>query len=89
MIATVVIGSLAVWIGLYIRGQMKNADRKLSAFLQNREVDGESSDMAVSRQLLALNRSTSVGAGRRLTFSEPVSSAGDGKVSETHDARQG
>ena len=88
MFASVVICSLAVWIGIYIRRQIKNADHNLSTFLHNRQLDATSREMAVSRQLVALNRSTSVGAGPAVTPSEPGSSAGNGKVSENHDAQQ-
>jgi hypothetical protein len=84
MFATIVIGSLAVWVGFYIRGQMKNAERKLNVFLDNRELDSNASDMAMSGQLLALSRSTSVGAGPAVTFPEPARSAKNSTVSEAN-----
>ena len=88
MFAALVIGSLAVWIGLYIRGQMKNAERKLSVFLDNRELDSTTSDMAMSGQLLALSRSTSVGASPAVTLPDPVRSAKNSKVSESQYAQR-
>ena len=89
--ATVVIGSLAVWLGLYIRGQMKNAERNLSAFLENQELDSTASDKPMSNQLLALSRSTSVNAGSPVTLPEPVHSSDCGNVSEryhTHETQR-
>ena len=82
MFTTLVIGSLAVCIGAYVRAQMKNAGDKLNVFLESQELGRNVSNKAMSEQLLALNKSTGVGLSPTVTIPEHVGSISNSTMSE-------